>query len=192
MKFSGKIGNGPVNQWLNFGGSPVHCLDTGIVFQIRHCWEIRKTLSTHCTMRRCSAGHALAGIAKSNYDVIISPAHDRQPWQACLSGGMRCLSASSFVLFSLQMMFVLGVQSRWAYSCSVDRLQDVSSKDSQCQWERCVCLLITWCPVLSRFCLLLCTGLKPSHTKFRSIIYYKPKGMISARVPSQPVFRRIG
>ena len=28
MKFSGKVGNGPVNKWLHFGGDPDHCLDT--------------------------------------------------------------------------------------------------------------------------------------------------------------------
>jgi len=36
MKFSGKIGNGPVNKCLNFGGDPDHHLDTGIVFRIHH------------------------------------------------------------------------------------------------------------------------------------------------------------
>jgi len=47
MKFSGKVGNGPVNKWLNFGGSPDNCLDTGIVFRIRHYWEIRKVVNGH-------------------------------------------------------------------------------------------------------------------------------------------------
>jgi len=32
MKFSGKVGNGPMNKLLNFGGNQNHCLDTGIVF----------------------------------------------------------------------------------------------------------------------------------------------------------------
>jgi len=63
MKFFGKVGNGPVNKWLNFGGDPVHRLDTGIIFRIRHFWEIRKVVSTDCAARRCSAGHAPAGIA---------------------------------------------------------------------------------------------------------------------------------
>jgi len=31
MKFSGKVGNGPVKKWLNFGGDLDHRLDTGIV-----------------------------------------------------------------------------------------------------------------------------------------------------------------
>jgi len=42
MKFSGKVGNGPA---LNFGGDPDHRLDTGIVFRIRHYWEIRKVVN---------------------------------------------------------------------------------------------------------------------------------------------------
>jgi len=63
IKFSGKIGNGPMNEWLNFGGDPVHGLDIRIVFRIRHYWEIRKSVSTDCAARHCNAGHALAGIA---------------------------------------------------------------------------------------------------------------------------------
>jgi len=39
MKLPGKVGNAPVNKWVNFGGDPDHCLDTGTVFQIRHNWE---------------------------------------------------------------------------------------------------------------------------------------------------------
>ena len=41
-------------------GSP---LDTGIVFRMRHHWKIRKVVSTDCAAQRCSARHALAGIA---------------------------------------------------------------------------------------------------------------------------------
>jgi len=62
--FAQKLPNGFVlNNWLNFGGDPDHRLDTGIVFRIRHCWEIRKAVSTDCAARRCTARHALAGIA---------------------------------------------------------------------------------------------------------------------------------
>ena len=35
MKFSEKVGDGPVNKQLNFGGDPDYRLDTGIVFRIR-------------------------------------------------------------------------------------------------------------------------------------------------------------
>jgi len=45
MKFSGKVGNGPLNKWIHFGGDPDRRLDTGIVFRIRHCWEIRKVVN---------------------------------------------------------------------------------------------------------------------------------------------------
>ena len=48
MKFSKKVGNVPVNKLFNFGGDSCHRLDTGIVFRICHCWEIRKVVSTDC------------------------------------------------------------------------------------------------------------------------------------------------
>jgi len=34
-----------MNKLLNFVGDPVHRLDTGIVFRIRHYWETRKVVS---------------------------------------------------------------------------------------------------------------------------------------------------
>jgi len=63
MKYSGKVGHGPMKKYLNFGVDPDHRLHTGIVFRIRHYWKIRKLVSTDCAARRCSARHALAGIA---------------------------------------------------------------------------------------------------------------------------------
>jgi len=42
MKFSWKVGDGPMNKSLNFGGDSHRRLDTRIVFRIRHYWEIRK------------------------------------------------------------------------------------------------------------------------------------------------------
>jgi len=47
MKFSTNVSNGPLNKWLNFGGDIDHRLDTGIVFRIRHYWEIRKVVKGH-------------------------------------------------------------------------------------------------------------------------------------------------
>ena len=35
MKFSGKVGNEPVDKWLNFGDGPDHRLDTVIVCRIQ-------------------------------------------------------------------------------------------------------------------------------------------------------------
>jgi len=58
MKFSGEVGNGPMNKRLNFGGDPDRRLDTGIVFRIRNSWQIGKVVSTDCAARRCSARHA--------------------------------------------------------------------------------------------------------------------------------------
>jgi len=79
MKFAGKVGNGPMNSWLNFGGDPDHRLDTGIVFRMRHYWEIRKVVSTDCAAcvtLQCTT--CTSRRRHSNYDVITSPADDRQ------------------------------------------------------------------------------------------------------------------
>jgi len=57
------VDTGTMNKLLNFGGDPDHHMDTWIVFRIRHYWEIRKVVSTDCAARRCTARHALAGIA---------------------------------------------------------------------------------------------------------------------------------
>jgi len=45
MKFSAKIGNGPVNKSLNFGCDPDDRLDTEIVFRIRHYRKIWKVIN---------------------------------------------------------------------------------------------------------------------------------------------------
>jgi len=47
MKFSRKFDNGSVNKRLNFCLDPDHRLDTGIVFRIRHYWDIRKLVNGH-------------------------------------------------------------------------------------------------------------------------------------------------
>jgi len=47
MIFSGKVGNGSVKKILNFDSDPHHRLDRGIVFPIRHYWEIRKVVNGH-------------------------------------------------------------------------------------------------------------------------------------------------
>jgi len=56
MKFSGKVGNGPMNKRLNFGGDdPDRRLDTGIVFQICHYWKIRKVVNGFILIRNIAA-----------------------------------------------------------------------------------------------------------------------------------------
>jgi len=82
MKFAGKVGNGSVNKRLIFGGDPDHRLDTGTVFRIRQYWEIRKAVSIDCAARRCSASHALAGIAIATTTLLrqrpTTDSHDRR------------------------------------------------------------------------------------------------------------------
>jgi len=76
MKFSGKVGNGPMNKWLNFGGNPDHRLDTEAVFRILHYREIRKVVNGHK-----SAAHT------------DSP--DGGTDMTCLGGALCCPIASS-------------------------------------------------------------------------------------------------
>ena len=47
MKFSWKAGNGLINKSLNFSGDLDNRLDTGIVFRLRHYWEIQKMVNGH-------------------------------------------------------------------------------------------------------------------------------------------------
>ena len=75
MKLSAKVGNGPMNKYSNFGGNLDHSLDTGIVFRIRHNWEIWKVVN-----RR---------------SFIDSP--DSGTGKMCLGGGLHCLIASSLL-----------------------------------------------------------------------------------------------
>jgi len=75
MKFSEKVGNGPMNKLLNFGGDPDHRLDTGTVFRIRH-YVGRYGNWYQPTALRDAAVHSKH--CHSNYDVFTSPAHDRQ------------------------------------------------------------------------------------------------------------------
>ena len=88
MKFSGKVGNGPVNKCLNFGGDPRHRLDTGIVSGR----EIRKMVSTDCAARRCSEGHALAGIT------IATPTSLRHRHWRALSRCFEMIQSRSYTL----------------------------------------------------------------------------------------------
>jgi len=47
-----KVGNAPMNKRLHFDGDTDYSLDTGIVFRIRHYWEIRKVVSTDYAVHR--------------------------------------------------------------------------------------------------------------------------------------------
>jgi len=74
-----KVGNRPMNRWLNFGGDPDHRLDIEIVFRIRQYWETRKVVNG-----RKSAAHT------------DSP--DGGTGNTCLGGCMHCPNASSYYL----------------------------------------------------------------------------------------------
>ena len=85
MKFSEEVGNGPVNKRLYFGGDPGHRLDTGIVFRIHHCWEIRKLLTE--SFVRTDSPDGVSGYGDTG--------------KMCLGRGMHCPSASSFLCVCL-------------------------------------------------------------------------------------------
>ena len=63
-------------QRSTFGGDPAHRLDTGIVFRIRHYWEIRKVVNEH----------------KS---AVHTDSPDGGTGKGCLGAGMHCPNASS-------------------------------------------------------------------------------------------------
>ena len=63
MKFSGKVGSGPVNKRLNFGGNLDHHLESGY----RDCFPDSLLLGDTKSGTDCTAPH-------SNYDVIMSTA----------------------------------------------------------------------------------------------------------------------
>jgi len=81
MKFSGKVGNGQVNKWLNVDGDPVDDrLDAGIVFRVHHYWEAQKVVNGHKSAAHTDSPDCCTG-------------------KTCLGGGMHYPSASSFYLW---------------------------------------------------------------------------------------------
>jgi len=86
MKVAGKVGNEPLNNWLNFGGDSNHRLDTGIVFRFvtigRHGKWYQPTVCATLESRACSSRYH-----HRNYHVLTSPA---------LGGDMHYPSASSY------------------------------------------------------------------------------------------------
>ena len=80
MKFSVKVGNGPVNKMIKFR------LATVTVFRIDHYWEIGKVVNGHK-----SGAHT------------DSP--DGGTGKTCFGGGMHCPSASSFECNQCQQVY---------------------------------------------------------------------------------------
>ena len=103
MKSSGKVRNGPLNKWLNFGGDPDHRLDTGIVFRICHYREIRKVVNEHKFGAHTDSPDGGTG-------------------KTCLGGGMHCPIASSF--------HCIGNRSyiSWQYIASISLINKKNSR----------------------------------------------------------------
>ena len=126
--FQGRVVNCPMNKWLNFGGSPDHRLNTGIVFRICHCWEIRKMLSTDCASRHYSAWHALAGIAIATVTSLrhrpTTDSHDRRALvEVCTVPVLLvCSYCVRFSFFTSKARDWLGRSSpKWPILCQVGR-----------------------------------------------------------------------
>jgi len=108
MKFSGKIGNGPMNNCLNFGGYTDHRLDTGIVLRI---WYLRDTESL-TALQLWRYLHHRSTIARQRLcctQRAVSPAHDiarlvRRAW--------RRYALSQWVLVLILNIFNLSFQSQ--------------------------------------------------------------------------------
>jgi len=84
MKFSRKVGNGPMNtseQIIKLFGHPDNCLDAGFVFWICHYREIRQ-------------------VVNGDKSVAHTDLPDGGTGKTCLSRGMQSPSASSLVSIS--------------------------------------------------------------------------------------------
>jgi len=106
MKFSGKVRNGPMKKWLNFGGDSFHRLKTGIVINWLRCVTLQ---CRACTIRR----------RHRNYDVITSPAHDREPRQPVMVNDVATLVRRALAEVCtgpmLLVSYTLSISS-WCYS----------------------------------------------------------------------------
>ena len=96
MKFAGKVDSGPMNKRLNFGGNLDHRLDTGIVFRIRHYWEIRQVINGHKFAARTDSPDGGTG-------------------KTYLGGGMHCPSASSLRCLRWNHLTANGAQHSTVY-----------------------------------------------------------------------------
>jgi len=129
-EISRKVGSGPVNKRLNFGGDPNNSPHTGIVFRICHHWEVQKVVNGHK-----SAAHT------------DSP--DGGSGKTCLGGGMHCPNASSFIivnairlltnLYHCDMKYCdAGRSLRWSWSFS-NRSTGSRDPGSRDLLQRAVC-----------------------------------------------------
>jgi len=62
----------PINKRLNFGGDPDHRLDTGIVFRIRHYWEIKKVVNGHKSAAHTDLPAQMAALTRRALEVVCT------------------------------------------------------------------------------------------------------------------------
>jgi len=71
----------------------------GAVYMVNKVEYISRDTESVINRLRCATLQCRACMSRrrhSNYDVITSPAQDRQPRQTCLGGGMHCPSTASY------------------------------------------------------------------------------------------------
>ena len=99
LEILGKVGIGPVNNRLNFGGYPDHCLDTGIVFRIllrdRESWTALQLWRHFIT----SPVHDSATATALHAACSVTGARYRDTGETELDGGTHCPSASSILVY---------------------------------------------------------------------------------------------
>jgi len=104
--FQGRFAMGQWKKWLNFGGDSCHRLKTGIVINWLRCVTLQ---CRACTIRR----------RHRNYDVITSPAHDRQPRQPVMVNDVATLVRRALAEVCtgpmLLVSYTLSISS-WCYS----------------------------------------------------------------------------
>jgi len=76
-----------MKNWLNFGGNPDHRLDTGIVFQIRHYWEIWKVVNGHKSAAHTDSTDGSTGaLVEAPVLLLVICCTDSALWMFCGDG----------------------------------------------------------------------------------------------------------
>ena len=151
MKLPGKVGNGPVNKRLHFGGDPDHSLDTGIVFRIRHYWEIWKVVNGVNLLLHPVIHSYWFGSWRDWY---------RDTGKTCLGGGMHCLSASSSILPPYLMPLVLrGFQVVENFHDHARFILQLDHGKIYVRWREAHVFLVVYCFVLRK----KITGMQTAH-----------------------------
>ena len=94
-KFSKKVGNGPVNKWLNLGGDPDHRLDTGIAFRISRYWEIRKVVNGRKSWHELEPIRQMAGLISRHCFALSLTS---RTWSVPLDVAFKCVASKDWKL----------------------------------------------------------------------------------------------